>query len=255
MPNILKPLALALLAGLLAFSSCARTVRDISAGARRIVFQLSVRGRLALNNPNVTYYIVLNAPEQSNLTLDPATQGPRINGPSLNDPATTLFGRLPFLGLLPGDIQSEWTDFYFLQGTADGQGMVGRGVRRSDGTPEIVLRNYSSALWKKVSDSTVEIQMVFSDLVPTTNFPNNFVVHLATSDSIDTGQGYVYDWWRSNLPFSIDTAPNNTPISDQDVNSQLVLRQIPGKPLPVLPTGVNPDDVNILSYEYRVLEL
>ncbi|PKL79617.1 MAG: hypothetical protein CVV27_01555 [Candidatus Melainabacteria bacterium HGW-Melainabacteria-1] len=233
-------------------SEACRNQRDT-----RIVFQFSVQGRLALNREDVTYYIVLNAPDdQKDVSLDPATQGPRINGTSLNDPPTFLNGRLPFTGLLPGDVESRWTDFYFLRGTADGRGAFGRGIRRADGTPEIVLQNYSEALWKKLSDSSVEIQIQLRDIfADPANIPRNVVVNLASSDSIDTGQGFLFDWWRSNIPFSIETAPRNTQIQDQDPNPQLIMRPVPGKFAPQLPNGVNPADVNILSYEYRVLQL
>jgi hypothetical protein len=249
-------LALAILVFSLSIAGCARTVRDLSALSRRIVLQFSVQGQLALNNPNVTYYVVLNAPPEPGRTLDPATEGPRINGTSLNDPPTFLIGRLPFTGLLPGDLPSQWTHFYYLQGSPDGQGVVGRGIRRSDGTPEVIQQNYPQALWSKPSQSTVEIQILFSDLFAgSESFPENVVVHLASSDSIDTGQGYVYDWWRANIPFEVRTAANNTPIQDEDPNPELIMRQIPGKPFPQLPPGVNPADVNIFSYQFRVIEL
>jgi len=248
-------LALVLLLGS-TISGCARTVRDLSALSRRIVFQFSVQGEFPLNNPNITYYIVLNAPEEAGRTLDPATEGPRINGTSLNDPPTFLLGRLPFTGLLPGDVESRWTHFYYFRGSSNGQGVVGRGVRRTDGTPEIVQPNYAEALWRKVSPSTIEIQILFSDLFSgSDSFPNNVVIHLASSDNIDTGQGFVYDWWRSNIPFAVDTVANNTPIEDQDPNPEIIMRQVPGKPFPQLPPGVDPNAVNIISYQYRVLEL
>ncbi|HEY9842872.1 MAG: hypothetical protein ACAI44_00635 [Candidatus Sericytochromatia bacterium] len=220
----------------------------------RVIFKFSVQGKLALNNPNVTYYIVINAPDdQPKQTLDPATQGPRINGPSLDFPPSIIQGRLPFIGLLPGDVESKWTDFYFLSG-----GTLGSGIRRPDGTPEIVQRNIPQSLWKLIDDSTVEIQLDFKDIFADqtlANIPANIVVNLATSDNIDNGQGFVYDHWRANLPFQILTAPNNTPQRDTDTNNQLIMRQIPGKVLPQLPQGVDGTAVNIVSYEYRVVQL
>lgn len=250
-----------LLAGLLVLGvGCARTANRAGAvPTGRIIFQFTVQGKLALNREDVTYYIILNAPDgQPKVTLDPATQGPRVNGTSLNDPPTSLLGRLPFIGLLPGDVTSVWTDFYFLQGSADGRGAVGRGILRPDGTPEIVQRNYAVALWKTISESTVEIQMLYKDIFVDPDedaLPNNITVNLATSDSIDTGQGFLFDRWLSNVPFSIETPARNTPVRYEDTSTQLMMRPIPGKVIPTLPVGVNPADVNIISYEYKVLEL
>lgn len=249
---------------MLGLTACARTAeRGLVSISRRIIMQFSVEGQLALNNDSVTYYIILNAPSEPGRTLDPATEGPRVNGPSLNDTPTNLLGRLPFIDLLPGDITSVWTHFYYLRGTPNGQGEVGRGIRREDGTPEIVERNYSSALWRKTSSSSVEIQMLFADLFPEISigegkdnpFPNNITVNLASSDNIDTGQGFVFDYWRANLPFEIDTLPKNTPVEDIDANTEIIMRPIPGKNLPQLPPGINSSTVNIVRYEYRVQDL
>lgn len=244
---------------LLTLGGCAQKGINRAGGATktpRIMFQFSVLGNIQLNRQDVTYYIVLNAPDgQTGATLDAATQGPRINGPSLNDNPINLNGRLPFTGLLPGDVESQWTDFYFLQGSADGRGVVGRGVRRADGTPEIVQRNYAQAFWRSVSANTVEIQMLFSDIFTNpAEVPTNITVNLATSDNIDQpGQGYVFDWWLSNIPFSISTTPNNTDISNRDPNNQLIKRVINTKPFPTIPQGVNEADLNIVSYQYRVI--
>jgi len=249
---------------LLGLNACARTAeRGIESISRRIIMQFSVEGQMPLNNDNVTYYIVLNAPSEPGRKLDAATEGPRINGPSLNDTPANLLGRLPFIDLLPGDVTSVWTHFYYLRGTANGRGEVGRGIRREDGTPEIIERNYSDALWRKTSNSSVEIQILFSDLFPEVTieegeespFPDNITVNLASSDNIDTGQGFVYDYWRANLPFEIETLANNTPVEDVDDNTEIILRPIPGKNFPQLPPGVNKSAVNIVSYEFRVQDL
>ncbi len=224
----------------------------------RIIFQFSVAGTLPLNRSDITFYIVMNAPDGAkDQNIDVATQGPRINGPSLNDTNINLRGRLPFTGLLPGDVESVWTDFYFIQGSADGRGVVGRGVRLPDGTPEITVRNYAQAFWRSVSPNTFEIQMLYSDIFANAaEYPANIAVNLAASDNIDTGQGFVFDWWLSNIPFSITTAPNNTDITNRDPNNQLIMRPMPigaNKPQPQLPTGLNANDLNIVSYQYRII--
>lgn len=238
-------------------SGCAKKIRDIAGFNKRVVFQFTVQGKLALDNENITYYIVINAPSgRKDQPLDPATSGPRINAPSLNDLPQFLAGRLPFIGALPGDVDSQWTDFYYLQGTADGKGAMGRGrwnpISRA---PEIVQRNYPiDNLWRKLSESSFEVQILFSDLTSASDAPANFVFNLASSDSIDTGQGFLYDYWRANIPFAVRTGTVNSQVEDLDPNPQIILRPIPGRPLPQLPPGVNPADVNILSYKYRIVQ-
>jgi hypothetical protein len=239
---------------------CANKVtRGTASFQKQIVFEFTVRGNLALSNPNVTYYIGINAPaDKKDLEIDPASLGPRMNGPALNFGPQILTGRVPFTGLIPGDVESKWTNFYYLKGSSDGKGTVGFGRLSSDNTtPEIIQRNYPiNNLWRVKSPSTFEVQIRLADLAcGTENVPKNLVFNLATGDNIDEGgQGFVYDYWRNNLPFAIQTTEINSPRQDQDTNTQLIMRQIPGKPLPQLPPGVNPDDVNILSYTYRIIQ-
>lgn len=239
---------------LLGTVSCARTVRDPSALAKQLVFDFSVAGKLALNNERITYYIILNAPSEANAEIDPGTRGPRVNGPSLNDTPDFLAGRLPFVGALPGDINSEWTDFFYITGTPDGKGTVGQGKLLEGAVPQIIERNYADNNWNKISDSTLQIRILFSSLSSRASVPKNFTVNLASGDSLDFGQGFVYDWWRSNIPFSVETDTINSEVEDIDPNPELVMRLIPGKPLPTLPAGVNPADVNITSYKYKIVD-
>ncbi len=256
----LKQIRWAILILILLFASgCARTVERNKVNSRRILFQFSVEGSLALNNPNITYYIVINAPKTPNVAVDAATQGPRINGANVNFPNSALEGRLPFTNPpLGADVESIWTHFYFIQGTADGKGTIGLGRKLENGGVEIVQRNYADALWSQTSQSSLEIQLLLSDLGykdPATEAPNNLTFNLASSDNFDTGFGFVFDWWKGNLPFAVNTAATGTPISDLDITPNLVMRLIPGKPQPVLPTGVQVSQVNLVGYEYRVLEL
>ena len=260
MPAFLKPLLFAMLIMVLSLgSSCARTVERNKVNSRRILFQFTVEGTLALSNPNVTYYIVVNAPKTPNVPIDEATQGPRVNGANVNLPNSALEGRLPFTNPpLGADVESIWTHFYFIQGTADGKGTIGLGRKLDNGSIEIVQRNYADALWSQTSPSSLQVQLLFSDLGytdPATEAPSNLTFNLATSDNFETGFGFVFDWWKGNLPFAVNTAATGTPISDNDITPNLVMRLIPGKPQPTLPTGVQASQVNLIGYEYRVLEL
>lgn len=236
----------------LLLSGCARKVRDTQALSKQVVFRYSVIGNLATHNENITYYIILNAPQnRTGQDLDPATEGPRINGASLDLGSAFLEGRLPFTGLLPGDIRSQWTDFYYLKGTPDGKGSMGHGRKLTDGRPEIAEQNYPESLWRKLSNSTFEVQIQFRDLTSGAAAPKNFTVNLATSDNLNSGNGFVFDHWRSNIPFSIRT-DERSQIEDRDQTPNLIMRQIPLKPLPQLPAGVNQDDVNILSFQFQI---
>lgn len=256
-----KPLRWLALIGILLIvaTGCARTVERNKVNSRRVLFQFSVQGNLALSNPNVTYYIVINAPKTPTVSVDAATQGPRINGSNVNFPNSALEGRLPFTNPpLGADVESIWTHFYFIQGSADGKGTIGLAHKLDNGSIEIVQRNYADALWSQLSPSTLQIQLLLSDLGytdPATEAPANLTFNLASSDNFETGYGFVFDWWKGNLPFAVNTAATGTPISDTDITPNLVLRQIPGKPIPTLPTGVQVSQVNIIGYEYRVLEL
>jgi hypothetical protein len=241
------------------FFGCANKVtRGVAATQKQIVFEFTVKGKLALNNPNVTYYIAIYAPaDKKGQVLNASTEGPRFNGPALNFGPQVLDGRLPFIGLLPGDQESKWTDFYYLKGSGDGQGTMGRGKLNAGKQPEIVQPNYPfNNLWRIKSPSTFEVQIRLADLTSgIENAPNNLVFQIGTGDNIsEGGQGFVFDYWRTNLPFAIQTTQFNSPIQDRDETAQLIMRQIPGKPLPQLPAGVTANDVDILSYSYRIIQ-
>lgn len=239
------------LAAMLSVSSCAKTVTNFAAAGKTIVFQFSVKGAFLLNNPNITYYIVLNVPQEKDAQIEVTTDGPRINGPANNDTNALPTGRLPFLGQLPQDIESKWTHFYYIQGTPDGAGNVGIGEKRENGVAFTEL-NYNKSFWKRVNNSTFELQILFGNLFGT-KVPKNIAVNLATSDNIETGNGFVYDSWRLNVPFSIETA-NQVLFQDQDPGVGLVMRDLSifNKPLPQLPAGVSADSVDITSYSYVI---
>lgn len=264
-----KQIGTLLLASLLLLSTaCARKVlRGNVQVSKQIVFQFTVRGNLNLNRDDLTYYVILNAPDmpskeaKDKKTIDPLKEGPRMNGVDINQTAvgqtpTSLQGRLPFLGLITGDVQSVWTDFYYIRGTADGIGSVGRGVRReSDGVPEIVQPIYPVSQWRKVSTSSFELQIPFKDIFKdVTQIPNNISVNLGSSDSFDNGQGYVYDSWINNQPFSIDLNKLNTRDTIRDPNPNLIMRQIISRPIPQLPPGVDAGTVDFVQVEYRIID-
>ncbi len=253
---------------LLLSTACARkVVRGNVQISKQIVFQFTVRGNLNLNRDDLTYYVILNAPDMATAeakdrkTIEPLTEGPRVNGVDINQTAvgqtpTSLQGRLPFMGLIAGDAQSIWTDFYYIRGTADGNGSVGRGVKReADGVPEIVQPIYPVSQWRKVSTSSFELQIPFKDIFKdVTKIPNNISVNIGSSDSFDNGQGYVYDSWLNNQPFSIDLNKINTRDTIRDPNPNLIMRQIISRPIPQLPSGVDTGSVDFVQIEYRIID-
>jgi hypothetical protein len=258
--NIRKILSSVLTLSIVSFSTfnCAKTATG--ANADKIVqFTFKVKGNFILNRSEITYYLVLYAPVIENPVSNPLDPniGPRINGPDLTRGNQFLEGRLPFIGQLPGDQQSKWTDFFYI--TFDGtRTIVGRGRPDSAGNPLIYDRNYANANTKPVTGSNGNIngyQIEFS-----VNDLNNGNVknatkmngNLASSESIDSGTGNVLDSWKGNIPFSLSLT-NESPQSQQDINPNLVLRKIPDRPEPTLPTGVNPDDVNIVEFSARLI--
>lgn len=239
---------------LLASASCANTVERASLGlSKQIVLDVTVEGALATNNPNITYYVVLNAPQgKKGSPIDPGTEGPRFNGPDFNQPNTALEGRLPFTGLLPGDIESKWTHFYYLRGSSNDQGEVGYGRLNPSGQPEVIQRNYPPNFWRVNNGKTLQLQILFSDLgfEDEESLPQNFTANIGVGDNFETGQGFVYDTWQLNVPFRIET--NNispTPVTDSNPLPN-PLRQIPNRFLPQLPSPSTA--VNIVSYSYQI---
>ncbi len=238
--------------------SCAKTATGADQD-KIIQFTFKVKGNIILNRSDVTYYLVLYAPKIDNPASTPFDPkiGPRANAPDLTRGNQFLEGRLPFIGQLPGDQPSKWTDFFYI--TSDGnRTIVGRGRPDSAGNPLIYDRNYANVNTKPVAGTQgnvngYQIEFSIRDL-------NNGQVansasitgNLASSESIDTGTGTVFDNWKGNIPFILSLT-TETQQSQQDINPNLVLRKIPDRPDPVLPSGVNPNDVNIVEFNARVI--
>lgn len=238
--------------------SCAKTATGANQD-KVIQFTFRVKGNMILNRNDITYYLALYAPKVDNplsTPLDPNI-GPRVNCPDLARGSQFLEGRLPFIGQLPGDQPSKWTDFFYI--TSDGiRTIVGRGRPDTAGNPLIYDRNYANVNTKAVAGSNgfingYQIEFSIRDLnngqvANSTGLTGN----LAVSESIDTGTGAVFDNWKGNIPFSLSLTTESQQYQ-QDINPNLVLRKIPDRPDPILPPGVNPDDVNIVEFSARVI--
>lgn len=258
-----------LAAGLLLLSlGCANKVDRLSASGRELLFQFTVRGKLALNNPNVTYYVVFYAPNtQAGTTLNETLTGPRVNGPNFNLSTNDLAGRLPFTGILPGDIVSRWTHFFYIQGSSTGTPQVGYGQTTDDQATnqvttlaQIVQPNYPASFWSKLSDSTFQLRIPLQEIGLTDeNMPNNIPTNLAVSQNLtsaNVGEGYVYDYWLNNTPFSISTEANNSPFVQPDNTPNIAFdptEQLINRNPPALPLNVNAADLDFIEYQYRVL--
>ncbi|GIW22192.1 MAG: hypothetical protein KatS3mg068_1199 [Candidatus Sericytochromatia bacterium] len=107
-----KLLTLFLVFLILINTNCARTATSVNAN-KVMQFIFRTKADLVLNRSDITYYVIFYAPESTipNQTLDPNV-GPRVNAPDITRGIEFLEGRLPFIGQLPGDIKSEWTDFF-----------------------------------------------------------------------------------------------------------------------------------------------
>ena len=242
MRHFFRLTALALALGL---TACAYTAPN-SAGSGRtaLLFKIDVEGRFQTSNPNVTYYLVINAPT---VPSSDVLVGPRFNGPNVSRPKDFIEGRLPFIYQLINDLPSSWTDFYFYQGTADGRGRVGRGALR-DGLPVVLDENYAANQWALSSDGKSLNLTIFLDQLVGNPKPTKLDLNLGTGDSIADGYGMIFDRWKNNLPFHIDISP--TIQRDTDI-SPATLISVPNRPLTQLPPGVSPADVNIVGWEAR----
>ena len=124
MKKILYRLILSITVLSLTFA-CARTATDqIQNKVMQFIFK--VKGKMLLNNSNITYYVILYAPQKDPDIPFDTRIGPRVNAPDLTKGTQLLEGRLPFVGQLPGDEESKWTDFFYITSSA-GETVVGRG--------------------------------------------------------------------------------------------------------------------------------
>jgi hypothetical protein len=239
--------------------SCARTATTPVVN-KVMQFAFRVKGNLVLNREDITYYLILYAPRQST-PLD-TNLGPRINSPDITKSQQFLEGRLPFIYQLPGDQPSKWTDFFYIT-YENGKTVVGRGRLRGN-NPEIYDRNYINPNTKPLNGPSgnvngYQIEFLVCELnngdceQGTTQDQDLKTItgNLASSDGINNGFGFIYDSWLNNSPFAI-SVNNESPQSQQDFNTNLVLRKIPNRPDPVVPNGVNPDDLNITEFTARI---
>ncbi len=238
--------------------SCARTVSNPNQN-KVLQFSFKVKGTLAIR-PDITYYLVLYAPKADNatLTLDPNI-GPRMNGPdiTINNGSNFLEGRLPFIGKIQGDLDSKWTDFFFLT-SVNGVASVGRGRIDANGKPIIDTRNYVNQNTKFLQsvagkNDTYQIEFFLNSLNNAQSNTKTINGILGVSESIDSGLGNVYDSWKNNIPFVIDVV-SQSPATQDDLNPSLVLRRLPNRPILEVPLGINPDDINIERFNSRVAE-
>lgn len=239
-------------------TSCARTVTPKNQD-KNLNITFKVKGTMRLDNPNVTYYVLLYAPNVINESQFNPDDGPRMNAPDLTKTNIELEGRLPFMGKLPADRVSKCTDFYYIT-QFNSRTIVGRGKVDSDkeGNPTkatIYDRNYNNPQTKPEGNNAYTLQIPISDLnAGAGTNAKRITVSFGVGDNIEIGgQGYVFDNWRNNTPLTIDLDKSIQDTLNDDSNP--VMRQIifPNRNItPVLPSGVFMDDVNISSVTYNV---
>ena len=251
--NIMKKLCLLILFCTLFLASCAHTAEKGTNKSRTLIFNYKIKGNFALSNPGVTYYVIIYSPLlPANTPLD-TSKGPRVNGPILTKGSEFLEGRLPFTGLLTNDMESLWTDFFYLTGTPDGRGQVGRGKIQNN-APVIYDRTYPAEMWS-VTENIFKLKINLNDLASQQNIaskdrkiPEKITMNLATGDNIDSGSGMLFDRWKANIPFALSTTSGMSE-RDEDITANLVMLVMPTRPYPQIPAGVNSADVDISGYE------
>jgi len=243
----------------LVLCSCARKATDPNQN-KVMQFSFRVKDQIILDRNDLTYYVLFYAPktDDENFVLNP-NDGPRINAPDLTKGVELLEGRLPFVGQLPGDQESKWTDFFFITASG-GKTIIGRGRKDEKGNPVIYDRNYVNQNTKPLTDTNgkvngFQIEFFINSLNNGQNNSNTktITVNLASGDSIDNGFGMIYDNWRNNTPFSLSLI-SEVQQTEQDINSAIVMRKVVGRPDPALPAAISPDNVNIVEYMARVTE-
>jgi hypothetical protein len=238
-------------------TNCARTATSINAN-KVMQFIFKTKGSLILDRSDITYYVIFYAPEHTtpNQPLDPNI-GPRVNAPDITRGIEFLEGRLPFIGQLPGDIKSEWTDFFYIT-AVNGKTVVGRGKKDNLGNPIIYDRNYANQNTKPITDPNglkngFQIEFFLSDLNNGKNNTSTINGNIAVSDSIENGTGKIYDYWLGNIPFSI-SLNSTSQQSRQDNTQNIILRKVPNRPEPTIPNDINQDSLNIVEYIARVTQ-
>ncbi len=237
--------------------SCARTATTpvINKGMQ---FSFRVKGNLILDREDITYYIIFYVPRKN----DPVETnlGPRVNAPDITKSAQFLEGRLPFIYQLPGDQPSKWTDFFSIT-SVNGKPTIARGRLRGN-NPEIWEPNYNNPgniELKGANGKTNGYQLEFllcelnNGDCENENIQGKDLKTITGNLSSSNNIGSIYDSWLNNQPFSISVT-NDSPQSQQDFSPTLVLRKVPNRPDPVIPAGVNPDDLNITELTARIVQ-
>lgn len=257
--KVLKVLTIPVLTLALA-QSCARTATSPIKN-KVLSFTLKVNGEMKFRD-DITYYIVLYAPKlDTNSVSFDTSIGPRINAPDLTRTTTFLEGRLPFMGALPSDRQSKWTDFFYITGDASGKPILGKGHFVSStssvfGTAIIDIKNINDSNNK----TTTEIPPKgFSFQVPLEDLNNGqgttskiITANVAVSDSIDNGQGAIFDRWQGNQPFQINL---ENPTEQNFIDNSNILNRVrlDARIYPDIPFGLNESSFNITSVSIRVI--
>lgn len=250
--NIFKKIGFSLL--ITSFTlGCARTVTQ-KLDTKIIRLKFKVNGQIK-STPDLTYYVVFYAPKVDNTegSFDPS-KGPRINGADIKLGTSVYEGRVPFTGQFPSDIKSDWTDFFYITGGIDRTLKVGKGIKDASDRISISTKDYINSNTMKIGDNTFQLEFNLSDLNNSQALKlKNISCNIGVSNSIENGNGSIFDYWVGNAPFLINLEQNN---SFNLVKTQTpVMKKNLDVPDPVLPSGISMDDVNLTNIEINITKL
>lgn len=251
--HTLKKIGFSLLVTSFAFG-CARTVTQ-KLDSKLVRIKFKVNGQIK-SSPDLTYYVVFYAPKVDNAegSFD-TSKGPRINGADIKLGGTSVYeGRVPFTGQFPSDIQSDWTDFFYITGGIDSKLKVGKGIKDASYRISISTKDYINYNTMKIGDNTFQLEFNLSDLNNSQALKlKNISCNIGVSNSIENGNGSVFDYWVGNAPFLINLEQNN---SFTLVKTQApIMKKNIDLPDPILPSGISLDDVNITNIDINVTKL
>lgn len=250
----------AVFASALLAQACAWNATGV-APPRTLIFEFTVEGDQIVQSPNIAYYLVIDA--------DPGRDtGPQANGGvPLSFPYPDPRSYLPFMfdweekytpdrwnAIVPP--VSTWTTYFALYQNPTGPMEMWQGKPNEDGTINERYHQLQAPREWNSTGKTVQITEPWSQIVgtgvgdDTTPIPANVRANLIVANRGQAVGAYalVMERWGQvpNVFFTIPTNPVDQTVYD-------TISGVPADLAHNVPQGVDPRQVNFISYRYRIV--
>jgi hypothetical protein len=248
-----------ILVSALAAQSCAYNATGV-APPRTLIFEYTIEGDQIVQSPNIAYYLVFD-------TDNTRESGPQANGGvPLTYPYPDPRSYLPFIFDFTDKYtldrfnaiavpNSTWTTYFALY-QVNGQMVMMQGKQNDDGTVNESYHPLQNGREWGISGKTVQITEPFSQIIgggtgdDTTPLPASIKANLIVANRGQARGAYdlVMERWGQvpNVFFRVPTAPVDQTIYD-------TISGVPADLARNVPQGVDPRNVNFVSYRYRVV--